>query len=321
MTFGLTEQGLLTPRLQDLLEQWRAVFRGLFGPSIDFSSESVEGQAIAIVSEREALRWELLEILHGALDPSKATGALLDALCALTLTFRRGPTFSVVELLLAGDNGTTVPAGSLASNGQPEFQFQTLEDVELATTSAWQSLTAYDAGDVVTLGGNVYIAKNAGTSQADIVDPEVTSPPVHTTRDDEDIVPDNDIHWRWIGTGSAIAYVNARAVIAGPTFVAATGIHTIDTPVSGWGGVINPADVTPGANTQSDEDLRLTREAELAALGTSPPDALRGRLLRVGESGDRSVGVSQRHRHDRRRRHSAARDRGAGSRRRRAGDP
>ncbi len=64
--------------------------------------------------------------------------------------------------------------------------------------------------------------------------------------------------------------------------MASGGLDTIDTPLSGWSGVYNPLDVTEGAVVQSDEDLRMTRVIELAALGTSPPDALRGRLLRVG---------------------------------------
>lgn len=283
--FGVTDAGFVPMRQTDAFDEIANKLRNLFGGQIDLSAESVEGNVDGIVAERVAKINEALEVLAGVLDDGQASGTLLDALCALTLTFRRGATFSVVPLVLAGDDATAIPSGRLLSNGQPEFQFQTISDATLVAADAWEAETEYDEGDRIVTGGHVYQSLNAGTSGVD-------SPPIHTARpislssplvlEFETIIADGDIVWLWLGEGDAAADVQGKAAVSGPVFVASLGLDTIDTPVSGWTGVVNLEDVTTGVVVQADEALRIQRVVELAALGTSPPDALRGRLLRVG---------------------------------------
>lgn len=289
MTFGVTDDGLLIPRLQDLLAEFESEMREEFGSSIVFGPQSVEGQFTGMTAERVAKAWEALEVLGGILDEGKARGRLLEALSALTGTYRRGPTYSVVALILAGDDATVVPGTtSKVSNGQPAFQFQTIGDATLDAVDAWDDAESYTVGDLVSTGGNVYYCRLAAD--------DTIAEPTHTERfHGATLFPSfptpgyQAAYWIWLGAGDAAASKNALAVTPGPVFVASGdtggpgGLDTIDTPVSGWSGVFNPLDVTSGANAQSDEDLSITRSAEIAALGTSPPDALRGRLLKVGE--------------------------------------
>ena len=55
--------------------------------------------------------------------------------------------------------------------------------------------------------------------------------------------------------------VAARSVATGPITGAARDIATIYTPVGGWSSVINVADAILGADEQTDESLRVTRDA------------------------------------------------------------
>ena len=271
MAFGLTEEGLVVPRHPDILDGIFARLRGLFSTTIDLSDKAVEVQFSAIVSDNLTLIWELLEVFKGSINADEASGVLLDAICLLTGTFRRPPSFSVVTMSLTGDPTTLVPGGTLVSVGNESAQFATVGDGTITAVSAWVAATAYVVLDRVTHDDRVYECITAGTSHASI-----------GPTDETDDVTDGTVHWTFIGAGTGVVDKTARCVVTGPVFAPARSIIVIDTPVGGLDSVINLLDVVSGANQQQDEDLRLTREAELAALGGSPADALRGHLLRVG---------------------------------------
>lgn len=104
---------------------------------------------------------------------------------------------------------------------------------------------------------------------------------------------------RWVtltsvtnSTGAAAnVTVNARAEAAG-VFVANAGtITSIATPVTGWNSVTNLADAAPGAEAETDGQLRARRLAELFAGGTSPVESVRAALSRV--TGVSSVAVAE----------------------------
>lgn len=83
------------------------------------------------------------------------------------------------------------------------------------------------------------------------------------------------------GGSPATVNVDAEAEAAG-VFVANAGtITSIATPRTGWTAVTNTYDAAAGTAAETDPVLRLRRERELTAGGTSPPDAIRAALLRV----------------------------------------
>lgn len=67
----------------------------------------------------------------------------------------------------------------------------------------------------------------------------------------------------------------------GPIVAAAGTLTVIETPVSGWTGVTNALDAVLGQSEETDPSLRLRREEELRAIGTSPVEAIRSDLLLV----------------------------------------
>lgn len=73
--------------------------------------------------------------------------------------------------------------------------------------------------------------------------------------------------------------VRFESVDTGPVAANAATLTVIVTPISGWTVVTNPTDAILGLNIETDSDLRVKREQELAALGSTPLDALRAELV------------------------------------------
>ena len=241
-----------------------------FGASIDVSDGSLLGQTIGIMAERYGALWDLAQAVDGSLDPDEATGVQLEALCALTGVFRAAATHSSTTLTLTGTVSTVVTSGSQAKTVSTGLAWETLASATIASVSAWAAATAYAAGARVKNGGNVYQCTIAGTS-AGAGGPTTTAT----------AITDNTVTWTYLGAGAGAVDVAARSVATGPITGAARDIATIYTPVGGWSSVINVADAILGADEQTDESLRVTREAELAQSGTSPPDAIRAAILAI----------------------------------------
>ncbi len=92
---------------------------------------------------------------------------------------------------------------------------------------------------------------------------------------------------RWVTLADAVfaapgsTSVEAEAEVAG-TFIANPGtITVIVTPVAGWDSVTNPASATPGAEIDTDAQLRIRRENELSRAGSATVDAIRTDVLDV----------------------------------------
>ena len=72
--------------------------------------------------------------------------------------------------------------------------------------------------------------------------------------------------------------VTVTAEEAGALTVLAGEVTEIVTPVSGWAGVTNAADFTPGLDTESDADLRTRRQESLQIIGAGTDGAIRANI-------------------------------------------
>lgn len=93
---------------------------------------------------------------------------------------------------------------------------------------------------------------------------------------------------RWVHTAPATIAGGTASVVARPentgAIVGLAGtITTIDTPVSGWTGVTNALDATPGRDVESDAHLRERFVLTMRAGGGSSAEALRAALLRLDD--------------------------------------
>lgn len=268
--YGLTPQGFVRKTLQVIKAEIEADWRSIFGTSIDVSPSTPDGQLIGIFAEREALVWELAEIVAGMMDPDKASGRLLEVLCLLTGTIRSLAKNSVVMLTLCGDAGTFVDVDSHSKTTSTKAIFYHLTGATLIALTPWAITTLYAVGDRRSNGGRCYICITGGTSAG-------AGGPTTTAAD----ITDGTVHWRFMGNGLASAQVLAASVEQGPIVAVSGDLNSIDTPIAGWSSVINLLDATPGALKMTDQDLRLLRQREIAAGGTGPIPAIRRAMSRV----------------------------------------
>jgi uncharacterized phage protein gp47/JayE len=265
---GLEPTGLVIETIPEIRDGMNEDARNAFGKSLPLGDKDLHGQLHGIMSERFGVLWELLQDVVGMLDPDAATGAALEALCALTGTARRPATSSKVTLTLTGTPATLVSSGSRAATESTSKEFATDANATITLLTSWAASTAYTLGQRRTNGGNAYVVTDPGTSAA-------SGGP---TGEGEAIV-DNGVVWRFLGQGTGAVDVASTATLTGPTVALSGDVIDIVTPVSGWQGVINVLDADEGQNLESDEDLRVRREFELARAGTGPVDAVRADLL------------------------------------------
>lgn len=289
MAYGLTTEGLLTKTLGLIRDDINAAIRQAFGASVKLDDQSIFGQLVGIISERIAQLWELSAAIYSSQDPDSASGSALEALAALTGTLRQQATYSVVSLVLAGDDTTVIPVDSKVATISTSIEFQTTDAATLDTTglTAWASTTAYVEGDLITSNGGIYYCTVAGTSSAAWAGPGPAPDFVDYLALDatyDNIADGVALRWAYVGDGAAFALVNARATVTGPVEATAFDIHgteSIVNSVTGWQGVLNPSNAQLGNDIMSDADLRILREQELATGGSSTVDALRAELLEV----------------------------------------
>lgn len=265
---ALDASGFTAKTLTDIKAELEAAFQAAFGSSIDLTPGRVFGKLIGILSEREALLWELAQSLYANGSPDTAAGAGLDGICAITGTTRDAATAGTVTETCVGTATTVIPAESRFSDGTNAFE--TDADATIAAVAAWVALTAYIGDDRVKNGGNVYQCLTGGTSAG-------SGGPTTTAAD----ITDGTVHWKFLGAGSGVVDVPSTAVETG-FFTAVSGtLTTIETPVSGWNAALNLSDAVPGTEEETDSALRLRREDELAAAGKSALEAIRSDVLDV----------------------------------------
>lgn len=88
--------------------------------------------------------------------------------------------------------------------------------------------------------------------------------------------------------------VKWKAVTAGPVQAFATTLTVINTAIPGWTSITNPLDATEGAAADTNETLRLRREAELARAGSSTVRAIEADLLELADAdGNKNIQTCQ----------------------------
>lgn len=269
-TYGLLSTGFVPKTAEIIRAEVDALFFARYGNSFDMSDEQPQGWLVGIMSEREALIWELLEAIVASRDPDAAFGVYLDTLLALSGAKRIAAQSSTVTLTLTGTDATSVPAASQISNQVTTERFDTSTDAVLVDLTVWALSTAYVLDDRRSNGGNCYICTGAGTSAGS------GGPTTELSA-----ITDGTVTWRFLGNGIAAVDVAATSSNTGPVIGTSGDLNVIENPVSGWDSVINILDATLGAVLESDGIAKLRRETVLATGGTTPVDALRTDLLTV----------------------------------------
>lgn len=150
--FGLTLEGFKRKRLDLLLQLLNDEVRGVIGSNANLEPESIDGEINGIISESNALLWELAEMANNSYNPAYVTGVSQDNLYALNGITRLRASPSRTTLVVNGSNGTFIPQGSLVSTSDTGSQFITSEDVTIPSNgSAAVSIESTETGPIVGL--------------------------------------------------------------------------------------------------------------------------------------------------------------------------
>lgn len=271
---GLTDQGFVPQTLEEIRDEIETEVREEFGRSLPLGDKTVFGFLIGICAERFAVHWETDEAIYSQMDADAAVKAALTALCKLTGTFKKPASSSTVTEILCGDDATVVATGFTIATASTGKRFATVEDVVLVALDAWTATTAYAVDDRVTNNDLCYVCVTSGVS-AGAGGPVGTDPTVDEL--------DGTVEWRYIGEGDAAIDVVAAAVDVGPTVAVAFDLTEIETPVGGVNTAINRRDASLGTLQDTDEQLRLAREADLAAPGTGTEPAMASALRQLDD--------------------------------------
>lgn len=311
---GLTIEGFLKKTLAEIKAELEQAWRTAFGNQVNLAVGSVNAKLIGILSERESLLWDLAEAVYFSQYPNTANGAALANVGAITNSEPRDATKSfVVEQLLFGTPGTSVPAGTIFSVlNNPVARFVTAAPVVLgAGADAVQeiafSLEPDSGAWTLSIGDedfNFDFDDNAAAIEAAIqaVFEDVTVTGNYVSgftvtfagaqgKRPWDLIETTDtlldgatpitITVTEDTAGVPQATVRVDAETAGPVSAPTGLLSVIETPVTGLDDTINLADAILGENAETDAEFRLRRISELAQSGAATLPAIRTKLKQV----------------------------------------
>lgn len=154
----VSENGVVMPNTSDVKALVEEVFTDALGTSCDFTAETPLGRLVEAITFLVSGTVRINALCAGQIDPYHATGTFLDAVSAFHNVYRKSRIRTVVTATLLGTQGTTVPAGSLAStdNGDVFFLNEDAEIGDSGTVDATFSSSEYgpipcDAGTLTRI--------------------------------------------------------------------------------------------------------------------------------------------------------------------------
>lgn len=108
MTDTLDSNGLQVSTATELVEGLTTSFQDIYGDDINVEQQSPDGQMINIFAQGQTDIRELLLQIYNSFDPDNCSGRLLDERCALNNVFRKGGTFTTVDVQITTDRPVTL---------------------------------------------------------------------------------------------------------------------------------------------------------------------------------------------------------------------
>ena len=316
MAFGLTDQGFVIKRLADIKSEIEDSLRSSLGNQINVLPESVFGQIIGVVADRESLLWELAEDVYNSQYPDTAFGVSLDNVAALSGITRQGAQPSTLSgYRLFGTATTIIPAGTQFSvDGNPTAIFETLTEVTLVAgqnaidqitfdllpdAGTWRlnfrgsdtpdfdfdddAATIQAALNALPFGSGIVVTGDYSTGFDIEYDGDAGLQEQDTISIDDNQLTSSAtpvvIQAAQSQNGVNQGVVDLQATENGATLAPAGTLTVIVNPVSGLDRGINVIDATAGRLVETDNELRARRATTLQVAGAGTPEAIRSRLL------------------------------------------
>lgn len=189
---------------------------------------------------------------------------------------------SVAFWIDVDDSGSSIPAG--AAGADRAVEVTTIAENDSANDVATKMFAAIDADsefDCSNLVGDTFeVESNSAGERTDFADGDSTftftklnegysagNLPVTITESTKGVEPQIS--------------VNAEAQNPGALAAPSESLTVIETPIANIDSVSNPLDAVIGEDLESDPDLLIRRNEELATAGRATTDAIRARVLKV----------------------------------------
>ena len=318
MTYGVTDDGFVIKRQSVIRTELETRIQAIFGAGILLDANEPMGQWIGILSEREAILWELAQAVYDAFYPDTAQEAQLSEVVTITGHERNDSTYSTVTLKCIGTIATVIPAGAIASvDGDSDKKFETLADgIIVAGTDEIQTIAfsgtptignfqlVYDGEATANIGFgavalDVQNALNAlvglsavtvaGTFAGDFVvtfagadgsQPQNLLTTLNNTLEDAGGALTIAVAETVAGDYAHID-IEARAIEKGAMTVYADTITVIETVIAGWSNVTNELDVTSGNDIETDAALRIRRTTSIQIGGAASVGAIYAHVVDI----------------------------------------
>jgi len=307
MSYGLTTDGFVRKRLQDIRETMRTELEAVFGP-INDANDSVFDKLLGTTAERLSAVWELAEAVYSGAYPASAEGVPLGNVAQLVGLARIAAGNSTSILSATGTQGTVVPLSTDFSVDDTGEVFESDAAVTIDKANAIRldvsvSGVANAVDYTVSIAGTDYTITSDGTATA----LEIAAALVLKLNTDQVLMTAVDIldgtfyivaadletgySCDVSATGAGALTIDTlaspiatTATDAGPILGLAGTITVIVTPVAGLTSVTNLEDAIVGRAVETDVELRLRIQS--ARQGYATEEAIRSRLL------DEVAGVS-----------------------------
>lgn len=120
--FTVTERGVITVDTADIRSEFEQAYKAALGADLNLDISTPAGQLV--VNDTTALVTSMAECVAMANETSvyTATGEALDVAAARAGYYRKGATPTTVVATVTGNDGTTITAGAIASDGDHEYK-------------------------------------------------------------------------------------------------------------------------------------------------------------------------------------------------------
>lgn len=149
----LDSTGFTPKALDEIKSETEISFRKEFGPTLLLTPDTILGKMIGVNSEREDQIWQLLQSLYDSFSPDTASDISLDRIASITGVSRNPATRSLVSLYLAGNNGTSIPIGTIVGVEGSVNRFRTLTLISLTDALDFAIASATPVSCTITRSG------------------------------------------------------------------------------------------------------------------------------------------------------------------------
>jgi uncharacterized phage protein gp47/JayE len=299
MTYGVTTEGFVRKTNEEIVSDLETEWKTEFGQDSDLSEDSPNSILIGLIAAMSDSLWQTAEDTYNSLNRNTASGVPLENAVSLVGIDKKAASASTSNVSFKGDNATSIPSNTQVKQSSTGLIFETLEDNFITQGECnWIQITVTTISNNATyrfyIDGNAYSYVSDGTATADeivaglkavveaaaigltITDEGSGLMTIEATDKDDiyDITADSKMT-----VGKVQSQIEVTALEVGQNGVAAETIDTISTAISGLDSVINYYEGEAGREIETDQELRLRTQQDIAVAGFNFVDAIRAKVL------------------------------------------